>query len=290
MVKPIVAGVDATQDGAWAGAVAHRLAERVGTQCFIVHAVREVMLPPAGAPGLTDEAGIRSSVLHAARDQILARLRGNVPEACLASVDVRMGRPARVIQEVVAERDAGLIVVGGKRHHVLGRWLGGSAVLHVVRLADVPVLVTTAAAAQIERMLVAVDLSEAAKETIAAAEQFAALLGARLRFVHVVEEIPFAPEVPAAPSSEELFRAANAVLETDVWPTIGSPDAERVVRRGSVRAEIEREAAEWTAQLVVVGSHGKGRIDRMLLGSVTEGLIRDLPASLLVIPVAHSRR
>lgn len=290
MLKPIVTGVDGTQEGAWAGAVAHRLAERIGTQCIIVHAVREVILPPAGAPGLSDEAGIRSSVLQAAHREILEQLRGNVPEASLGSVEVRMGRPARVIQELVAERDAGLVVLGGKHHHVLGRWLGGSTVLHLVRLADVPVLVTTPTAAQIERALVAVDLSEAAKETIAAAERFAALVGAELRFVHVVEEIPFAPEVPSAPSSEELFRAAKAALETDIWPAIGTRDAERVIRRGSVRAVIDRETAEWNAQLVVVGSHGKGWIDRMLLGSVTEGLIRHLPASLLVIPMARSRR
>ena len=288
MLKAIVAGVDATQDGAWAGAVAYRIAERAATQCFIVHAVRDVILPPVAALDATDEASIRRSMLSAARKKILERLRGNVPESCLESVEVRMGRPPRVIRELVAERDAGLIVVGGKHHRVLGRWLAGRTGYHVVRLADVPVLVTTPAAARFERVLVAVDLSEAARVTIVAAERFAAMLGARLRVLHAVEEIPFAPEVPAAPSTQDLLNAATAALETDIWPAIRTPDAERVIRRGSPLGVIERETAEWGAQLVVVGSHGKGWIDRMLLGSVTEGLMRHLPASLLVIPAQRA--
>jgi len=49
---------------------------------------------------------------------------------------------------------------------------------------------------------------------------------------------------------------------------------------------ILHEAAEWRADLLVVGSHGKGWGKRMLVGSVTERLINHLPASLLVVPAA----
>ncbi len=49
---------------------------------------------------------------------------------------------------------------------------------------------------------------------------------------------------------------------------------------------IRREAAEWPADLLVVGSHGKGWGTRMLVGSVTEQLISYLPTSLLVVPTA----
>ena len=40
----------------------------------------------------------------------------------------------------------------------------------------------------------------------------------------------------------------------------------------------------WGADLVVLGSHGKGWVDRMLLGSTTERLLSHLPTSMLVIP------
>jgi hypothetical protein len=41
---------------------------------------------------------------------------------------------------------------------------------------------------------------------------------------------------------------------------------------------------DWRADLLVVGSHGKGWAERMLVGSVTERLINHLPTSLLVVP------
>jgi hypothetical protein len=49
---------------------------------------------------------------------------------------------------------------------------------------------------------------------------------------------------------------------------------------------IRGEAAEWRAGLLVVGSHGKGWGTPMLVGSVTEQLVNDLPTSLLVVPTA----
>jgi len=47
-----------------------------------------------------------------------------------------------------------------------------------------------------------------------------------------------------------------------------------------------REASDWQADVLVVGSHGKGWAQRVLLGSVTERLINHLPTSLLVAPVS----
>jgi nucleotide-binding universal stress UspA family protein len=46
-----------------------------------------------------------------------------------------------------------------------------------------------------------------------------------------------------------------------------------------------REATDWSADVLVVGSHGKGWAQRILLGSVTERLLNDLPTSLLIAPV-----
>ena len=45
------------------------------------------------------------------------------------------------------------------------------------------------------------------------------------------------------------------------------------------------EAVEWDADLIVAGSHGKGFLERMLLGSTTQELLYRLPTSLLVVPV-----
>jgi hypothetical protein len=65
------------------------------------------------------------------------------------------------------------------------------------------------------------------------------------------------------------------------------PPDDRVIRRGRADEEIAEEVAAWHADLLVVGSHGKGWIDRLLIGSTTERLLNRLPTSLLVVPIGR---
>jgi nucleotide-binding universal stress UspA family protein len=182
------------------------------------------------------------------------------------------------------ERRPGLVVLGGKHHSTLERWLGGSTSLHVVRSAEVPVLITAGAPEVFRRVLVAVDLSQAAGPTIGLAERFARLVGAELRVLTVFEPLPSVPGVPPM-DPNEYFALAEETLEREVWPLLKTPAVEKVVRHGSVVDTLLREAADWNADLLVVGSHGKRWAQRVLLGSVTERLINHLPTSLLVAPV-----
>jgi hypothetical protein len=73
-----------------------------------------------------------------------------------------------------------------------------------------------------------------------------------------------------------------------VWPMVG-PDAERAIRHAVADIGIAAEAKAWQADVVVVGSHGKGLVERMLVGSVTERLLSDLPAPILVVVPAGKK-
>jgi nucleotide-binding universal stress UspA family protein len=85
--------------------------------------------------------------------------------------------------------------------------------------------------------------------------------------------------------SSEYFGLAQETLDREVWPLVKTPGAQKLVRHGLVVDTLQREAADWQADVLVVGSHGKGWAQRILLGSVTERLINQLPTSLLVAPV-----
>jgi nucleotide-binding universal stress UspA family protein len=197
---------------------------------------------------------------------------------------VRVGRAATVLKQMVAELDAGLVVLGGKHHSMLERWLAGSTSINVVRTTEVPVLVTGGSRAPIRHVLAAVDLSAAAAPTIRAAEQFADLVGAKVRVVSVLEPLPIIPEAPNYELSH-YYAMMEDRLARDVWPLVASPYADKVVRHGAAVETVMQEAAEWHADVVVVGSHGKGLVDRLLIGSATERLLNHLPTSLLVVPV-----
>ena len=64
------------------------------------------------------------------------------------------------------------------------------------------------------------------------------------------------------------------------------PPDDRVIRLGRADEEIAEEVAASRADLLVVGSHGRGWIDRLLIGSTTERLLNRLPTSLLVAPIS----
>jgi nucleotide-binding universal stress UspA family protein len=133
---------------------------------------------------------------------------------------------------------------------------------------------------------VATDLFAAAGPTLSSAARFADLLGAQLRVVHVVEPAKFPTVVPLSldmSAFEDRSRVEFDRLVELELPHV--PPDDRVVRRGRADEEIAEEAAVWHADLLVLGSHGKGWIDRLLIGSTTERLLNRLPTSLLVVPI-----
>jgi len=274
--KPIVVGVDASPEAADAAVFAVAAAQRAETSCHLVHAT-----PGSGHAPRHDRYPYTQRYERASM-QVAAVLGKRVPAAVLERLTVHRGRPAAILNEAVAAHGAELVVLGGKHHSTLGRWLGGSTSVAVARTTPVPLLVTVGAPA-IRRVLLALDPSAAARPAVAAAERYTALFGAELRALSVVEPLAVIPEVPQQDTTDH-YRRWEEALARDVWPLIQTPGVGTVVRHGAALETILREAAEWHADLVVVASHGKGPVTRMLVGSVTEGLINHLPTSLLVVP------
>lgn len=280
---PIIVGVDASPAAAGAAAVGERLARLAGVPCQVIHAVRDAWAPLVAVSIDPQVVDMQELQLAVARQHVNDALDGAVSDQLRRKLDVVFGPAAVVLQQAMRDRRPGLVVLGGKHHSVLERWLGGSTSLHVVRAAEVPVLITAGTPASFRRVLVAADLSAASGPTIGLAERFAKLVGAQLRVLSVFEPLPDLSGVPPIDPTE-YFALAQETLERDVWPLVSMP-AEKMVRHGTVVDTLLREATDWNADVLVVGSHGKGWAQRLLLGSVTEQLINQLPTSLLVAPV-----
>ena len=281
--KPIVVGVDGSAESVSAAVLAWRIAQAASVPLHPVCA-----LPDLAAPGGYGPAWYGASdaehVIVAATRQVAESLRGRLPETVVEGLEVRLGHPARVLLETAAARKAGLVVVGGSR----GK-RGGSTVQYLARTLDVPLLIHAGGPAAPERVLVALDLSRAARDTLGEAAGVARLLEAELRAVHVVEPARFPRVVPAALDVVDFERRSVEVFERVVRDS-GVERVEREVRHGPAEEAIADEAAAWGATLVVVGSHGKNFFERLLIGSTTERLITLMPASLLVVPSAPARQ
>src|SRR6266568_3895481 len=229
--QSIVVGVDASPEAAGAAAFAVRMSQRAGTTCHLVHAARDVWASVGVEEGVDE---LWHALVDQARANITAVLAGVVPRELVDEMTIRLGRAPIVLKQAVTALGAELVVLGGKHHSAVGRWLGGSTSLNVTRTTDEPLLVVAGA---------------------------------------------------TAPDATEYYRMLEELLKRDVWPLIRTSGAERLVRYGLPVETLLREATAWQADLLVVGSHGRGWAERVLVGSVTERLLNHLPTSVLVVPV-----
>ena len=284
--QPTIVGVDTSPESVDAVQLGWALAEAAGTPCRLIHATPEAWTVPT-APhtfAMKPEA-LNESARAAASTAVVEALAGKVPDAALAALEVRTGRGAAVLRDAAREGPAGVVVLGGKHHSLLGRWVVGSTAHTLVRSLEIPLLVSAHVPLPIRRVVAAVDLSDAAGPTLQAAERYAELFGAALHVLHVVEPLPIIPDTPLQFNDEEVFARSREHLERYVWPRMEYPGATSGLRRGSAVDGITAEVEDRKAELVVLGSHGKGWVDRILIGSLTERVLGALPCSMLVVPV-----
>src|SRR5881396_2306626 len=223
---PVVVGVDASPAAAGAAIMGERIARLANVRCDLIHAARDAWAPLAAVSGNPNVAEMQRLQQAVARAQLNQILKGAVSERLLETLNVQFGPAAVVLRQVIQERRPGLLVLGGKHHTALERWLGGSTSLHVVRTSEVPVLITAGQPTAIRRILVAADLSQDAGPTVELAERYARLLGAQLRLLTVFEPLPDLPGIPAVDPTE-YYALAQETLERDVWPLVRKSEVER---------------------------------------------------------------
>jgi nucleotide-binding universal stress UspA family protein len=86
----------------------------------------------------------------------------------------------------------------------------------------------------------------------------------------------------SARAQAEEFAAQSAALIREKFPD-AELDLTVQVSLGTPEEILLEAAREWSADLIVVGSHGRGFWGRMLLGSVTDALVHHAPCSVLVV-------
>jgi len=113
----------------------------------------------------------------------------------------------------------------------------------------------------------------------------------QVRVLQVLQPISVSapPQMSAkyAPELEELGKQARESLERAAKTLRDAGfQAETALEKGDVRLRIIDAAAEWNADLIVLGSHGRSGIPRLLLGSVAEFVARNAGCSVEVVRIA----
>lgn len=140
------------------------------------------------------------------------------------------------------------------------------------------------------KMLVAVDGGAPSARAAAVASALAAELKSEIRLFHAVE--PPTAAVQTGMSPAEVTRLAERESEAAFASLFGllppSVSPQRVWGAGEPANEILRAAADWRADLLVIGSHGRDGVMRVLLGSVAEKVMRHATCPVLVIKATEA--
>jgi nucleotide-binding universal stress UspA family protein len=143
-----------------------------------------------------------------------------------------------------------------------------------------------------KRILIPVDGSETSNRAVVAALQMARENGGRVRLVHALDELAY---LSGYEYSADLLKAArdqgSRVLEDAqvMARSAGVPaDGKLVETAGRRLGElVAEEARNWEADLVVVGTHGRRGMSRILLGSGAEQVLRLAPVPVLAVRTPH---
>ena len=191
-----------------------------------------------------------------------------------------------------AGREGGdLVVMGTHGRRGADRMLLGSVAEEVVRRSECPTLTVGARTdlrppQQVERILVPVDFSKYARLSIAYAVELAMTYGARLDLLHIVEdvELPGAYGMEASPFAvEDIVGRAEKALEEMIRQEIGFEHVLAEVRIGYPAVDIVETAREHEADLIVMATHGRRGIRRLIMGSVAERVVRMAPCPVFSV-------
>jgi len=140
-------------------------------------------------------------------------------------------------------------------------------------------------------IVVGVDGSEPSLNALRWAAEQARMTGATLRVLTTWEVATGTGWVPTFPVDYDPQAVARQALDEAVTETLGAdPDVavERIVKEGHAAPVLLAAAKD--ADLLVVGSHGHGAFAGMLIGSVSEHLVRHAPCAIVVVHCdKHSR-
>lgn len=280
----IVAGVDGSRESIAALNTAAAIAR---TRRCPLHVVTVVQPFPTYqlSPGVDKSRENVNELRAALRESELRQIIDVLEPADDWTHEAVIGSPARELTSIAERRGAELLIVGRHRHGAIDRVLGGETTLQVMRRSAVPVLAVDADVETAHTVVAAVDFSPS---SIRAAKTALSLMGTSgtLYMVFVEPPADILPNGFALPQEAQTTSdiAASFRRVADGLGKHGGILAEPVVLSGRPVSALVQFAERVGADVIATGSHGHGKVERFLLGSVSTGVVRNANCGVLVTP------
>jgi len=250
--------------------------------------VRAVQLKQATAAGLTllhvAEPGLTGELAKSREEAATATLKAHLSDVSTGKlrrvlIKVAVGDPVAAIVAEAESRDADLVVLGQPGKHRIKELFAGTTAERVIRYSRRPVLVAKVTSDQpYQRVVIAFDRSEAAERALATA----LALAPRAEF-HLV----YASQSPKAGRGEEEAERMQIVLENAAKQVTRRSLYRHTrltmkVRAGAPVHTITNALQAFDADLLAMGTHGRGRLQTALFGSVAQELLAASPCDVLL--------
>jgi nucleotide-binding universal stress UspA family protein len=284
----ILVATDFSDEAERALAVGSKIAQRLGAKLTIAHAFNPkpyVRLIEPRAAG--EAADAMAAAAHKQLEELRVRACAHLDN--VATHSVRCDTPALGLTDYAKESGVSLIVVGTRGRGAVMRVLVGSVAERIVRHAHCDVLVARGDTDDwdLDHIVAPTDLSEIASIAATAAADIRKRFDCKVTLLHVFDDdVPVpAQEGYGLASTEEVVATLNKELHDLKLQVFGDDDGvDCQVIVGEHPADLVCTWCEDNdAQMVVVSTHGRTGIARVLVGSVAEQIIRYSPCPALAI-------
>lgn len=141
----------------------------------------------------------------------------------------------------------------------------------------------------LKRILTTTDFSPHSKVALKYASAFASAFGAEVIVCHVLEKPDFLSQLPPVsdgylpPDLPQVQEKHARVLCEQMLAEAGLSHARVIMPHGNPYSEIVRTAKEEDCDIIIIGTHGRGGLAHLLLGSVAERVVRAAPCPVLTV-------
>lgn len=264
----------------WAAILARALSATV--HLAAVYTYDEEIWIRAGVSGDASPAAIANAVSA----YLDATAAGAALTGLAVTTEVRLGNVAEQVSAMAAEEDTRMIVLASHGEGGIKRWARGSVADELVREVHLPLLVIRPGhVPAFRRVVVTLDGSETSEAALPAVRAIADAAGAEvhlLRVVNPVTEVAWTGLGPApdlGDVTEQFSEAARAYLQRTA-----RPGEVCEVYYGRPLDAILEYARTSDCDVIAMGSHGRGGIVRLALGSTADAVVRAADRPVLIVP------
>jgi len=290
-IKTILAAVDFSAPSRLAVDCAIPIARRLGARIVLLHVIESPTVYTYTFP-MTAEAAQQRRHEQAAR-MLSALVAPEDQDDLNVQVRIRHGHIQNEIRRAIREENVGLAVIGTHGRGLFGEWLIGSVAQDLLRAVPSPI-VTVAhlpRTMSFSRILFATDFSEASRAAFELSLDLAEAWDGELIAMHSVEaeEMAYGGAIPLAGLAAEKdyltgeARKKMADLSADAMRR--RIKIETVLADGAAAGKVLETADRVDADVIVIGVEKKGMVERVMVGTTAERVVREARVPVLCVPL-----